>query len=58
MEGVKQTEVIDKAFEEVTDKEEAVTHKTGEDTQRMEGANQGYWWGNQEDGNCRASKEA
>ena len=42
MEGVKQTEVIDKAFKEVTDKEEAVTHKTGEDTQRMEGANQGY----------------
>ena len=35
MEGVKHSEVIDKAFKEVTAKDEAVAHKPGEDTQRM-----------------------
>ena len=35
MEGVKHTKVIDKAFKEVTAKDEAVAHKPGEDTQRM-----------------------
>ena len=35
MEGVKQIEVIDNPFKEVTNKEEAVVHKPGEDTQIM-----------------------